>query len=291
MLKSMTGYGRSVCELENKKVTIEIKSLNSKQLDVSVRMPSHYKEKEIVLRNEISKQLVRGKVDASIFVESVNTTNTPKINQSVVKNYYEQLHNISSDLNIQDDSNFLSVIIGLPDTLKVDKQTLEEVEWEIVFEKIKVAISECDEFRIQEGTALEKDIIQRVYNISNLLSEIDVFENNRIDKIKKRIYNNLNEFVETEKIDQNRFEQEIIYYLEKIDITEEKVRLNNHCNYFLETANSEEPIGKKLGFITQEIGREINTLGSKANNADIQKLVIQMKDELEKIKEQAINVL
>ena len=291
MLKSMTGYGKSVCELENKKVITEVKSLNSKQLDVNIRMPSYYKEKEIVLRNEISKQLVRGKVDISIFVESVDTISVPKINQSVVKNYYEQLHNISTDLDISDDNNLLPVIIGLPDTLKVEKQTLEQEEWSTVFEKIKLAITGCDEFRIQEGTALEKDIIQRIYNISNLLSEVGVFENHRIDKIKKGIYNNLNEFIETEKIDQNRFEQEIIYYLEKIDITEEKVRLNNHCNYFLETANSDDPIGKKLGFITQEIGREINTLGSKANNADIQKLVIQMKDELEKIKEQVLNVL
>ncbi len=291
MLKSMTGYGKSVCELENKKITIEIKSLNSKQLDVNARIPSHYKSKEIFLRNEISKKLVRGKVDISIFVETINSTDAPKINQSVVKNYYEQLHNISSDLNITYDSNILSDIIGLPDVLKVEKKTLEQEEWNTVFEKIKVAIDECDEFRIQEGNALEKDIIKRIYNINNLLSEVDVFENQRIDKIKKRIYNNLNEFVDTEKIDNNRFEQEIIYYLEKIDITEEKVRLNNHCNYFLETANSEDPIGKKLGFISQEIGREINTLGSKANNADIQKLVIQMKDELEKIKEQVLNVL
>ena len=291
MLKSMTGYGKSVCELENKKVTIEIKSLNSKQLDVSVRMPGHYKEKEIILRNEISKQLARGKVDASVFVESINTTNTPIINQDVVKEYYEQLLNISSDLNLSDENDILPVIMGLPDTLKVEKQTLDQEEWNTVFEEIKNAIIECDEFRIQEGDALEKDIIKRIYNINNLLSEVDVFEQQRIDRIKKRIYNNLSEFVETEKIDNNRFEQEVIYYLEKIDITEEKVRLKNHCNYFLETANSEEPIGKKLGFITQEIGREINTLGSKANNADIQKLVIQMKDELEKIKEQVLNVL
>ncbi|MBE9467299.1 MAG: YicC family protein [Bacteroidetes bacterium] len=291
MLKSMTGYGKSVCELENKKVTIEIKSLNSKQLDVSVRMPSYYKEKEIFLRNEISKQLSRGKIDASIFVESINTTNTPVINQAVVKNYYEQLQNISNDLNLSDENDILSVVMGLPDTLKVEKQKLNQEEWNTVFEEIKHAIMECDEFRIQEGDALEKDIIKRIYNINNLLSEVDVFEHQRIDKIKKRISDNLHEFVETEKIDNNRFEQEVIYYLEKIDITEEKVRLKNHCNYFLETANSEDPIGKKLGFITQEIGREINTLGSKANNLDIQKLVIQMKDELEKIKEQVLNVL
>ena len=292
MLTSMTGFGKATLELENKKVSIEIKSLNSKQLDIFTRIPNLYKEKDLVLRNDIKKQLERGKVELSIFIESVGAEKETKINQPIVEAYYRQLQDLSEKLNISiDNEPLLNTIIKLPDTLKVEHQALDENEWELIHKGAKEAINELNKFRSQEGTALEEDIFSRIHNIENLLLQVPQFEEDRIKTIKTRINDNLNEFVEKQHVDQNRFEQEMIYYLEKFDITEEKVRLANHCKYFIETAQTDVAIGKKLGFIAQEIGREINTLGSKANNTDLQKIVIQMKDELEKIKEQLLNVL
>jgi len=288
MIQSMTGFGKTILEIKNKTITLEIRSLNSKQLDVSARLPVLYKEKELELRNIIRQSLERGKIDVSISIDTIEKEKIPSINQAVVKNYYEQLKQISGELAID---QILPVIMRLPDTLKIEKQELDEKEWEQVKTGVKEAIHELISFRKQEGKALQKDIHHRVTQISKLLDNIEPYEKERIGKIKTRINHNLSEFLATESIDQNRFEQEMIYYLEKFDITEEKVRLLNHCDYFLQTLKLKLPAGKKLGFIAQEMGREINTLGSKANDSDIQKLVVQMKDELEKIKEQLLNVL
>lgn len=288
----MTGFGKATLELENKKVSIEIKSLNSKQLDINTRIPNLYKEKDLVLRNEIKNQLERGKVELSVFIESVGTDKETKINKPIVEAYYQQLTELSSELGIpMDKEPILQTIVKLPDALKTEHQELDEEEWNQIFAGFKSAVADLNSFRKQEGDALQVDIFERIANIEKLLEEVPQYEAKRIETVKTRINDNLKEFVEKQNVDKNRFEQEIIYYLEKLDITEEKVRLANHCKYFIETANNGNSIGKKLGFIAQEIGREINTLGSKANDSDIQKIVIQMKDELEKIKEQLLNVL
>jgi len=289
MLKSMTGFGKAILEIDNKKITIEVKSLNSKQLDLSTRIPNIYKEKDLIVRNEIKKELNRGKVEMSIFIESVGSEKEVTINLPIIKEYHKQLSTVCNECDI-DQANILQTIMRLPDTLKVEYQELDENEWNIIFEGVKNALKEIKEFRAQEGEALEKDIFARIENIVNLSLEVPKYEQDRIEVVKNRLKDKLAELKE-KTLDENRFEQELIYYLEKFDITEEKVRLSQHCNYFLETAKSEEIAGKKLGFIAQEIGREINTLGSKANDTNIQKLVIQMKDELEKIKEQILNVL
>jgi uncharacterized protein (TIGR00255 family) len=288
----MTGFGKATLELENKKVSIEIKSLNSKQLDINTRIPNLYKEKDLVLRNEIKNQLERGKVELSVFIESVGTDKETKINKPIVEAYYQQLSELSSELGIpMDKEPILQTIVKLPDALKTEHQELDEEEWNQIFAGFKSAVADLNSFRKQEGEALQVDIFERIANIEKLLKEVPQYEANRIETVKTRINDNLKDFVEKQNVDKNRFEQEIIYYLEKLDITEEKVRLENHCKYFIETAKNGKSIGKKLGFIAQEIGREINTLGSKANDSDIQKIVIQMKDELEKIKEQLLNVL
>lgn len=287
----MTGYGKSVVELENKKLTIEIKSLNSKQLDIYTRIPGLYKEKELELRNSIKSRLERGKIELNIFIESIGLDKTNKINKPVIEAYYNQLKEISNSLDIELNASAVESLLKLPDALKVEIQELDESEWLKIEQTFQSAIDAMLEFRKQEGDALEKDILQRINKIEELLLKVEPFEEKRIEYIKKRISDGLNEFIENQKVDQNRFEQEIIYYIEKIDITEEKVRLKNHCDYFRKTCQTQESVGKKLGFISQEIGREINTLGSKANDSDIQKIVIQMKDELEKVKEQILNVL
>lgn len=291
MIKSMTGFGKARYENGDKKISIEIKSLNSKQLDLSIKMPSLYKEKEIEIRNLISELLIRGKIDISFFNEFKSAENVPAINKLIVKEYFKQLKEINSELNIKELDDPLATILRLPDTLKTEKEELDEMEWEGIKASVMDAINDLNKFREQEGETLHLDIINRVNSIIKLNDDIKAFENKRIEDIKNRISGNLNEFITEEQIDKNRFEQEIIYYLEKIDMTEEKVRLQNHCNYFLKTMDDAHPVGKKLGFIAQEMGREINTIGSKANNADIQKIVVEMKDELEKIKEQLMNVL
>jgi len=292
MLKSMTGFGKATIELENKKVSIEIKSLNSKQLDINSRIPNLYKEKDLILRNEIKNHLERGKVELSIYIESVGTDKETRINKPIVEGYYKQLSEIASELGLPlEKEPLLQTIIKLPDTLKTEHQELDEDEWSKIFEGVKIAIEDLKSFRSQEGEALQKDVFKHIHCIEQLSLEVPKYETTRIETIKNRINDNLTEFIEKQNVDKNRFEQEIIYYLEKLDITEEKVRLSNHCKYFLETAQTPKAVGKKLGFIAQEIGREINTLGSKANDTNIQKLVIQMKDELEKIKEQLLNVL
>ena len=291
MIHSMTGYGKSVCELPNKKISIEIKSLNSKQLDLNTRLPNLYREKDIEIRSLLSKQLKRGKIDLSFYVEAATSDKITKINNGVIKEYYANLKEVASDLNLDNSTDFLRVIMPLPDTVKVELAQLDETEWKSIRETLNTAIDNINDFRKSEGSALETDIRYQIDQIGKLLKEIPNYEGRRIEKIKSRIRESIEEIAQKTKVDENRFEQELIFYIEKLDVTEEKVRLSNHLDYFIETMDGSESAGKKLGFISQEIGREINTLGSKANDADIQKLVIRMKDELEKIKEQILNVL
>jgi len=287
----MTGYGKAECELSLKKITIEVKSLNSKQLDLNTRVPGVYREKDLELRKEISEKLIRGKVDFSIYAESMGTESNAAINAAIVKNYFSQLSQISSDLGLEMNHSALQIIMGLPEVVKTERDELDETEWNIILNSVREALNALDHFRINEGNSLHSDIVLNINIITSLLEQVGQFEQERIERVKTRILDGLKDLSGAHSIDNNRLEQEMIFYLEKLDLNEEKVRLANHCAYFLETMELNEPVGKKLGFIAQEIGREINTLGSKANHAEIQKLVIQMKDALEKIKEQLLNAL
>ncbi len=287
----MTGYGKAECLLPDKKVTIEIRSLNSKQMDTNTRLPSLYKEKELEIRQLIASELVRGKVEVSFHYELTETAVSGTINEPVVKSYFEQLSKISDELGLPASMELISTVMRMPDTISTEKGELEEKEWTVVKDGIRKALKHVNEFRDQEGKALDRDLRKRAGAIADKLEQVKPFEEERIGQIRERIGNNLLEHCKREEVDENRFEQELIYYIEKLDISEEKVRLLNHCHYFLETMDNPEPGGKKLGFISQEMGREINTLGSKANHAEIQRLVVEMKDELEKIKEQILNVL
>ena len=291
MIKSMTGYGKAVCELSNKNITVEIKSLNSKLADIYLRIPTLYREIESEIRNIIMNSAKRGKIECTITVDNLNGESGATINQTAVKQYYSQLMEIRKELEIGQDEPMLQTILRLPESLKTEKEELDEVENIALKSAISEALNQLEAFRIQEGNSIESDILERIQTIEELLSQINNYETARTDKIKERIKNNLFEFFSQESYDKNRFEQELIYYLEKLDITEEKVRLKNHCDYFRQVTREDELAGKKLGFICQEIGREINTIGSKANDFDIQKIVVLMKDELEKIKEQLMNVL
>ncbi len=291
MVKSMTGYGKATANYELKTITIEIKSLNSKQLDLYVRLPNLYKEKELEIRQIISQFVERGKVECSISIEQTQVSSPLKINTDVVNDYFEQISNLANKLQLPITDRLLATILRLPESLSSDIVTISDEEWSVLKQTLEKALIEFDQFRQQEGANLVLDIRKRVQQILELLSQIEPFEKDRIEKIKVRIQSALQEAIPSNSIDNNRFEQELIYYLEKLDITEEKVRLRSHCQYFFDTLNDSEPSGRKLGFITQEIGREINTLGSKANDANIQRLVVMMKDELEKIKEQLLNIL
>ena len=288
---SMTGFGKAICELENKVITIEIKTLNSRQLDIYTRIPNIYKEKELELRNLISQNLQRGKIDFSITYETTDTTDSAKINIPLVKEYYSQLQKIAKSLNSNKEESLLQIIMRFPDALKIDKEELAEEEWKKILLKTEEALEKINKYRKQEGKALQTDILKRVKNIQNFLKNIEVYEPDRSARIREKLSASLNGTIDQEKIDTNRLEQELIYYLEKMDITEEKVRLKNHCEFFTETTLNEDFNGKKLTFISQEIGREINTLGAKANHSEIQRIIVLMKDELEKIKEQLMNVL
>lgn len=289
MIKSMTGFGKATKEFTDKTVNVEIRSLNSKGMDLSLRISSIYREFELELRNDISKKLERGKIDLSIFVESKNQETPVDINTDLAKAYHKKLKDLANDLNENSDS-LLSQIIKLPDVLKSERKEANENEWKEIKTVIEVAIEGLNKFRDDEGKSIEKDFTERLNIIMDCLEKIKELDKLRIENIKKRIKGNITEVIGTEKIDINRFEQELIYYVEKLDINEEKVRLKTHCDYFLKTMKDPSS-GRKLNFITQEIGREINTIGSKANDAEIQKLVVLMKDELEKIKEQSNNVL
>ncbi len=290
-LKSMTGFGKAVSEIFGKKVTVEVRSLNSKGIDLNLRLPYIYKEKELELRNEISKQIERGKVDLTVFIESTEEALPVTINKTLAKKYYKELKALSEELN-ESDQNLLSMIVKMPDVLKGERETmvLDEGEWTQVKTAVNKAIEAFQKFRSDEGKTLTKEFESRISTIMSLLQEVVTLDGLRIQNIKERIKTNLTEVIDKEKIDENRFEQELIYYIEKLDVTEEKLRLKTHLDYFTNTMQ-ELGSGRKLGFISQEIGREINTIGSKANDAGIQKIVVQMKDELEKIKEQLLNVL
>ncbi len=291
MLKSMTGFGKATKSSNNKTLVVEIKSLNSKLLDLNIKSAILYREKESEIKNIISKKLVRGKIDLQITVEYTGDEIATTINQNIVKNYYKQLSDIAKDLNISISESSLQAIIRMPDVITTPNITLNKEDINLLYSTLDEALNKIDEFRIQEGKITETDLTNNILNIEKLLSKVEEPEKQRIEKIKNRIKTNLDELIDKSKIDENRFEQELIFYIEKLDISEEKVRLANHCKYFLETMNTKESQGKKLGFISQEIGREINTLGSKANDTTIQKIVIQMKDNLEKIKEQILNIL
>ncbi|MDP2387301.1 MAG: YicC/YloC family endoribonuclease [Bacteroidota bacterium] len=289
MIQSMTGFGKASREIGNINIQVEIKSLNSKGIDLSLRTPSVYREKEMELRSEISKILERGKIDVSINLEN-KTEDTPvKINTSLAKNYYDQLKTLAVSLG-ENEKSLLSEVLRMPDVMKNEKKELDEEEWKLVKEVLHAAIVNMQTFRKEEGQSIENDFTKQINVILERLVQIEEADPKRIENVKTRISKNLNEYIPVESIDKNRFEQELIYYIEKIDINEEKVRLKTHCNYFL-TTMKEPGCGRKLNFIAQEIGREINTIGSKANDVDIQKLVVLMKDELEKIKEQTNNVL
>lgn len=288
MIQSMTGYGKAVLQLATKKVTVEIKSLNSKNLDLNVRIPSYYKEKELAVRKKLAEILIRGKVDFSIFVEMTADETSTTVNHGVVKEYMQQLRNVVQT-GSSDDVELLKMAVRMPDALSTIREELDENEWQEIEKTIDEAIKEIVQYRIDEAASLEIDFKERIINIKNYLDEVQALDGERIENVKTRLKKAIDDLkVET---DENRFEQELIYYLEKLDINEEKVRLANHLDYFLETMSSKDSNGKKLGFIVQEMGREINTTGSKANFAPMQKAVIQMKNELEQIKEQILNVL
>ena len=288
MIQSMTGYGKAVLQLPTKKITIEIKSLNSKNLDLNVRVPSYYKEKELEVRKKLASSLVRGKVDFSIFVEMTADETSTTLNHGAVKEYMQQLRNVLPK-GVYDDVELLKMAVRMPDALKTDREELDENEWHLINEKIAIAITEIVQYRVDEAASLEIDFKERIENIRTYLEEVKALDGDRVENVKIRLKKAIDDLqVDT---DENRFEQELIYYLEKLDINEEKVRLANHLDYFLQTMSSGDSNGKKLGFIVQEMGREINTAGSKANFAPMQKAVIQMKNELEQIKEQILNVL
>ncbi len=291
MIKSMTGYGKAIAETPQKKIAIEIKSLNSKQLDLNTKLPWLYKEKEPEIRNLISQNLGRGKIDLVVYFDVIEDEGIPVINKAIVKNYYNQMKEIAGELNIVVDNEILSTIMKLPDALKTEKPELSEEEWNLVKQQILESVNMLDLYRIEEGKSIEEDLKKSIKAILGSLLTVETFEEGRITRIREKLISILAENNGTENIDKNRFEQELIFYLEKYDINEEKVRLRKHCDYFLETIASPGPNGKIISFIAQEIGREINTIGSKANDASIQKLVVMMKDELEKIKEQTNNIL
>jgi uncharacterized protein (TIGR00255 family) len=281
----MTGFGKTVIQLPSKKITIEIKSLNSKSLDLNARMPSMYREKELFIRKQIANALTRGKIDFSLFVEMTGEATSTLINKTVVNQYIKQLKDVVDG----DETELLKMAIRLPDAVTTERDEIDEDEWKQIQSEINAALKQLIDYRLHEGKSLESDFEDRIKNIDKLLEEVIKIDPDRIEAVRERLRKGVEEL--KENIDENRFEQELVYYIEKFDITEEKVRLHNHLDYFLKTLNSDDSNGKKLGFISQEIGREINTIGSKSNYAPMQKLVVQMKDELEKIKEQLLNVL
>jgi len=292
MIRSMTGFGKAECHLPDKKLTIEIKSLNGKQLDTGMRLPPLYREKELEIRQMIASSLERGKVDCIFYYELNGDACSGAINEQVVRNYYETLRRISEELGLETSLELLTTVMRLPDTVRTERNGLEEEEWKVIADGLNRALGQVDDFRIREGEALATDLREHVIAIREKLGQVGQCEEERILRIRERVGNNLSAFLRNrEEVDENRLEQELIFYLEKLDISEEKVRLASHCDYFLDTMEEGRTPGKKLGFISQEMGREINTLGSKANHAEIQRIVVEMKDELEKIKEQILNVL
>jgi len=291
MIRSMTGFGKTEFEVGTKKITLEIKSLNSKQLDINTRVPSMYREKDLEIRRLISEMLTRGKVDFALYLDNLGTESTSRVNAAIIKDYYRQLADVHKELGLEINESIMQSIMRLPETVKMVYDELDETEWLVVRENLVKTLENLNTFRDQEGLALKADIDANIANILDLLNQVEPFETQRMENVKTKIKESLDALQLNGSLDKNRFEQELIYYMEKLDINEEKVRLANHCSYFTETMNEDEPSGRKLGFIAQEIGREINTLGSKANESNLQRIVVQMKDNLEKIKEQVLNVL
>jgi len=286
MIQSMTGFGKASLQLPTKKITVELKSLNSKGLDLNTRMPSVYREMELGLRNQISQRLERGKIDFSLYIEVTGEETSSKINVPIVKGYINQMKAVIPNA---DETELMKMAVRMPDALKTERDEIDENEWKEIQKVIDEALENIANFRKDEGVSLEKEFLHRIANIMKLMNDAVAYDTERVETVKTRLRTALDEL--QVNVDENRFEQELIFYLEKYDITEEKVRLENHLNYFIETLAGTEANGRKLGFITQEMGREINTMGSKSNHSEMQKLVVMMKDELEKIKEQVLNVL
>ncbi|WP_396139793.1 YicC/YloC family endoribonuclease [Flavobacterium sp.] len=286
MIQSMTGFGKATLQLPTKKITVEIKSLNSKGLDLNTRMPSVFREMELGLRNQLSARLGRGKIDFSLYVEITGEETSSKINVPIVRGYINQMKAVIPNA---DETELMKMAVRMPDALKTERDEIDENEWKKIQTVIDEALENIAQFRKDEGVSLEREFLHRIANIMTLMNNAVSYDAERVETVKTRLRNALDEL--KENVDENRFEQELIFYLEKYDITEEKVRLENHLNYFIETIAGTEANGRKLGFITQEMGREINTMGSKSNHTEMQKLVVMMKDELEKIKEQVLNVL
>lgn len=290
MISSMTGFGNAVVENGDKIITAEIKSVNSKFFDLSLRLPAAYKDKDLEIRSELAKSLERGKVDVSLVIESHVVQKKISINTPLLKAYYDELKSLNDELHLNT-TDYLGLILRMPEVLNAEKSVGDEEEWNLLKKVLDNALQAFQSFRKKEGATIEKDMKERIRSIDGLLISIEKLEPGRLTALRKKISGNLEEFIQSNNIDRNRFEQELIFYIERLDISEEKIRLRSHTDYFLKTMNENTSNGKKLAFITQEIGREINTIGSKANDAGIQKLVVEMKDELEKVKEQILNVL
>lgn len=290
MVQSMTGFGKIAAELPGKKISVEIKSLNSKQLDINTRIPNVYRDKEVEIRGLIAQSVERGKVDFAIYVDGAEGASSSKVNLATVEMYHRQIRDAAVKLGVEPPADWFSVLLRLPEVIKNEALELDENEWAAVKEVIRNALKALGDFRVQEGAMLEGVFRAKVEAIAGLLGEIDVHDAERVEKIRNRLYESVRKLDVTD-YDENRFEQEMIYYIERLDVSEEKARLANHLKYFLETMDNEKSQGRKLGFIVQEMGREINTLGSKSNHAEMQRIVVRMKDELEQIKEQILNVL
>ncbi len=290
MIQSMTGFGKGIAELPNKKIIVEIKSLNSKQLDLSTRIPSQYREKEMDIRSEVARRLERGKVDLTIRTENINAESTSHINMGVLQSYYRQIVEAAEHTGIDTPQDWFSVLLRMPEIMTSESFELQDNEASALMKALTDALDQLEEFRMHEGRGLQEMFTRKIENITHLLQDVEQYEQERIDKIKGRIVEGLSKIKEID-YDKNRLEQEMIYYIEKLDIHEEKHRLADHLRYFIETMNNGRGQGKKLGFIAQEMGREINTLGSKSNHAEMQRIVVRMKDELEQIKEQVLNIM
>lgn len=291
MIQSMTGFGKATGDYNGKKIVVEIKSLNSKQIDISTRLSGLYREKDIEIRNEVSHALERGKIDVALYIDNSGKESVTHLNQTVIETYYQQIKAIADNTGIPVPENWFEIILRLPDVMKTEIAELDEQEWVVVKEIMQDAINQIKSFRAQEGKSLEQVFRNNIARIGELLDSIAPYEQERVEKIKVRLEENLQQIADKFEYDRNRLEQELIFYIEKLDVNEEKIRLKAHLDYFLETIDKEASPGKKLGFISQEIGREINTLGSKANHSEMQKQVVLMKDYLEQIKEQVLNVL
>ncbi len=290
MLKSMTGYGLASTEYLQKKITVEIRSLNSKFLELNVKMPRNYSEKESTIRNEATKAIERGKANVNIIIEQTTQVESSLLNKDKFNSYYKQLDQLATELGVEK-TNLFQQTLSIQDIWSVQEQSADEVEWKAIYNTFTQAIQNFNQFRADEGATLAADLKKRVELILEAIPEVEKFESNRVPAIKDKLESILKDAVGAENVDKNRLEQELIYFIEKYDITEEKIRLKSHCDYFFLVMKEKEANGKKLGFITQEIGREINTMGSKANDASIQKIVVGMKDELEKVKEQLLNII